>query len=329
MLNKNIYLIYPPGYSGSYLSWCIYKSEIDSAKTTVDSPLNHTKSEKYGGVGTAHLHHRVPTHMGIRQLLYWLVLNQPKDKRVYLVNSWSDAKLGDTLNYIMHIDRDPVIIHITADDEDTRALGNINAITKWPVYFKIHNFNDTYNFTDNANDIQSRNSFVCNYENIFPNSHTMNFNRDEIDEKSYWYHDASNIYSRWYSIRNEHNPHEVNETMYVPPADKPKHYYPIDLMEVYKDSLPLKIAKILKDVDAGTFDFTYVQNYHQTYVNAQPHVKYVDEIKKFRETKVLTEYLDSHALIQALVIRDIKKSLPNEYDWETKTLQEIVKAIQS
>jgi hypothetical protein len=40
MLHKNVYLIYPPGYSGSYLSWCLSKSEKDLSTITVDDPLN-------------------------------------------------------------------------------------------------------------------------------------------------------------------------------------------------------------------------------------------------------------------------------------------------
>lgn len=324
MLNKNIYLIYPPGYSGSYLSWCIHKSEVDSASTTVDSPVNTTANNKYGGVGTSHLHHRIPTHSGIRQLMSWMILNQPKDKRVYLVNSWNHAKLGDTINYIMQIDRDPVIIQITADDEDVRALGNINAITKWPLYFKIHGFDTQYNFTYEGNDIQSRNNFVRHYEEIFPTSYTVSF-EDTVEPN--WYIMVSRVYKEWYTLRNEHNPHEVNEEMYALPRDKPKYYYTIDLMEVYDNTLPSTLSNILKDVDVGTFDFSYVQHYHQTYLDAQAHIGYVDEIKKFRETKVLTEYLNSHPLLQALVIKEIFDQLPS--DWETKTLQEIVKAIQS
>ena len=102
MLDKNIYLIYPPGYSGSYLSWCFSKSEIDLAESTVDDPLNIYNNKKYGGTGTSHLHYRIPTHSTIKEVMYWLILNQPKEKKIFLINGWDKGSIIETINNIMN-----------------------------------------------------------------------------------------------------------------------------------------------------------------------------------------------------------------------------------
>lgn len=334
MLRKNIYLIYPPGYSGSYISWLLHKSEISTASSTVDNPLNLSKNDTYGGQGTSHLHHRIPTHASIKMLAYWLILNQPKDKRIYLVNAWDQGKFGDTLNAIVQMDRDPVIIHITADNEDVRALGNINAITKWFLYFKVRQLDTFFNFNDDPEDITSRNRFVELYDIIFPTSYTIDFDKNvdtsnlaQLDKKNSWYN-SRDTYKLWYELRHKYNPHEVNESMYVIPKHKPDNYFSIDLLSIYGDNFTEILSNIINQLDIGTFDFTYASGFHQNYVDAQIHLQYITEIEKFRETKVLTEYLQSHSLIQALVIREIKHLIPDNFNWQSKTLQEIVKAIQ-
>jgi len=85
---------------------------------------------------------------------------------------------------------------------------------------------------------------------------------------------------------------------------------------------PINPTNNTKYGGAGNFDFEYVNSYHHNYIEAQQHLKFINEINTFKKTKVLTEYLDSHPLIQALVIREIFDQL--SIDWETKTLQEII-----
>lgn len=322
MLDKNIYLIYPAGYSGSYVSWCLSKSEESLKDSTVDNPINTSKTGKYGGFGTSHLHHRYPTHCGIDQLIYWLILNQPKEKRIYLINGWDNSQLIKAVYNIMGFDRDPIIIQISTGNKHYNQLGHINAITKWPLYFEIqyifqkHKI-DVYNL-DNTS-LHHRNVFVNYYNDIFTMPDKLDF--DDIEGLSYW----STVYKNWYSLRNKHNPHEVNEEQFSKPANPIEYYHHLDLSDIYNETLIDKLSYIVKDRNAGDFNFDYVKLFHHTYIDAQHNFKFINEINEFKKTKVITEYLDSHPLLQAIVIKEIFDRLPE--DWETKTLQEIIKAL--
>ena len=325
MLNKNIYLIYPAGYSGSYVSWCLSKSEESLKDSTVNNPINTSQTEKYGGLGTSHLHHRYPTHCGIDQLVFWLILNQPKDKKIYLINGWDNYWLIKSVYNIIGFDRDPVIIQISAEDKHYNQLGHINAITKWPLYFeiqeifKVHNI-DVYNL-DNTS-LHHRNVFVKYYNDIFTMPNKLDFNKAE-GMPNMPYHVSG--YRQWYNLRNKNNPHEVNEEQFAKPSNPVDYYHHLDLSEIYKETFIDKLSSIVKDKNAGDFDFEYAKSFHNNYIEAQQHLRFIDEINEFKKTKVLTAYLDSHPLIQAIVIKEIFDQLPT--DWETKTLQEIVKAL--
>jgi len=320
MLRKNIYLMYPPGYSGTYISWLLSKSELDSAVDTVDNPINPSTNSLYGGSGTAHLHHRNPTHLAIKHLMYWLVINKPTEKKIFLVNAWDAPHAVLTVDHIMNIDKDPVIIHLTASNEDTRALGNIHALIKWPLYFygrhelyaklKIEDFSTDFS-------IEARNSYVREYENCFPDSKPVDFD-------SSFYLQMRESYNIWYTMRNKFNPHEVNSSMYVEAQQTPKHYFNIDLLQIYDTSIINRIRQIMNETDSGDFNFDYAEQFHPTYVAAQQHIKYVAEISQFRKDKILTAYLCSHPFIEALVIREIMNQLPNDYHWANYTLREIV-----
>lgn len=322
MLHKNIYILYPPGYSGSYISWCLSKSEKDLSTTTVDSPLNVSDNKQYGGSGTSHLHYRIPTHSTIQEIMYWLILNQPKEKKIFLVNGWDNGTIVKTINSIMCFDRDPVIIHITADNHYTRCIGNLNAITKWPLYFHAREINKKYNidFFNPANDLETRNKFVNHYDDIFP----ISFSLSRPSADSFNLSTVRESYNHWFTLRNEYNPHEINGEQYVSPYDEPKHFYSIDLMSIYQNGIFDVLESIVTDATLGDFNFEYTKNYHPTYVNAQSNLKFKDEIFMFRHSKILTEYLCSHPLIQALTVKEVMADMPN-IDWEDKTLQEIVK----
>lgn len=321
MLDKNVYLIYPPGYSGSYISWCLSKSEKDSSTTTVDNPLNVSDNKQYGGSGTSHLHYRIPTHSTIKEIMYWLILNQPKEKKIFLVNGWDKGTIVNTINTIMNFDRDPVIIHITADNHYTRCIGNLNAITKWPLYFHAREINKKFNidFFNPSNDLETRNKFVEYYDDIFPISFSLN----RPSEDSFNLLTLREHYKYWFTLRNEHNPHEINGDQYVYPHNEPTYFYSIDLMSVYDNSIFEILESIVTESKLGDFNFDFTKDYHPTYVNAQTNLKFKDEIFMFRHTKILTEYLLSHPLLQALTVKEMLIDMPN-VEWKDKTLQEIV-----
>lgn len=328
MLSKNIYLLYPPGYSGSYISWCISKSEESLASVTVDNPVNTSSTDKYGGYGTSHLHHRIPTHQNIHQVIAWIILNKPADKRIYLVNFHDEGFLGYSIDHIMNFDRDPVFIHISANNDDTLALGNLNAITKWPLYFQVSELDKRFDINLYSSDNKElRNKFVKHYNKFFPSSRPLDFNK-EFDYKDNVV-EFRRQYQTWYNLRNGNNPHEVNESYYVKPKTIPDHFYSIDLMEIYKGKLTDRLSEIMTDSQCGNFDFSYVKDFHQNYIDTQTNLQLIEELSKFRITNEVNDYLTSHPLIEALVIREVLDKLPKDYNWEQETLQEIVKVVQS
>ena len=100
-------------------------------------------------------------------------------------------------------------------------------------------------------------------------------------------------------------------------------------MEIYKDNLVDKLSNIMDNSQSGNFDFSYVKDFHQNYIDIQTNLQLLRELKEFRITKKVNSYLTSHPLIEALVIREVLDKLPEGYNWEVETLQEIVKVVQS
>lgn len=340
MQTKNIYILFPAGYSGTYLSWCLDKSESSIRDSIIDDPINKTKSDKYGGAGTCHLYHRDPTHGGIEHVMNWMILNQPKDKRNYLVNVWSCNQLTLSINSILNFDRDPIIIHITANDADTKAVGSLNAMTKWPLIFDILDHSerfgiDFYNIDDS---LRTRNILVKYYKHIFGSPESINFEDKEINKfecdnpdnftkmrnSPDYYYFMRHWITKWFDIRNKNTPHEVNETQFIKPYKIPRNYYTVDLKEIYQSDFPNKIESIVSGNNIGEYNFDYVKSFHQTYIDNQQNIRYLSEIEQFRETGVLTEYLNSHPLLRALVIINMLPKIPNEFNWEAKDLSEIV-----
>jgi len=337
MLKNNIYIVYPAGYAGSYVRWCLRKSESSTANETLDDPINKSSDGKFGGKGTVHLELRRPTHASIDHLMYWTILHKPKEKLIYLVNAWNNLWKARTFTHIMNMDRDPVIIHITDDKKDSRELGNLNAITKWPLVFDIQfqpeRFNiDFYNLTDNLN---VRNTFVNSFNSIFFSSPSMEFDinkkvsvldadvNPKIHNHPDFFYYLQAFQDKWYRVRNEKTPHEVNDEEFIDPHNIPRNYYSIDLQDIYSDLFPERLENIISNCDAGDYNFDYVKEFHHQYVNCQSNLQYLCEIKTFRETKTLTDYLTSHPYIKAMIIREILPSLA-EYDWQSKSLEEII-----
>ena len=336
MLKNNIYIVYPAGYGGSFIRWCLRKSEMDTANITLDNPINTNNTKEFGGMGTTHLELRKPTHCGIEHIMYWMILNQPKEKLIFLVNAWNNLWKSRTFVHLLNMDRDPVIIHITDANKDSRELANLNAITKWPLIFELQfhsqRFNiDFYNLEDT---LHVRNILVKYYDTIFSSSSPMNFTdspysviegekNPKLPSTSEFYDHLYECHNQWYTVRNNHTPHEVNGEEFVTPYKVPKHYYSIDIQDIYTDSLFSKLEEITTNSNCGSFNFEYAKNFHSEYVGYQNNLQYLTEMKEFRKTKTLTPYLVSHVYMKAMLIREMMPKL-NNYDWESKSLEEIV-----
>lgn len=325
MLSKNIYLLYPPGSSGSYIHWCINKSEIDSANNTINDPINKEVSDAFGGVGTAHLHTRIPTHQSIHQHLLWMTYNQPKEKKIFLLNchnvpnSFDVSRPDVAIRSILGSDPDPVIVMINDNDVlDDRKYGSLNTITKWPVFFKANQIIekrfgfDSFNCKDS---IEARNIFAESYYEIFPFLNDLN--QDKLTESLEWYEE-------WYRVRNHHNGHEVNDETYIPPKMEIDHLYYISLTDIVSNRFPAWFDEFVSKINAGTFDTKFVKDHHQTYIDAQVNLQWFTEIEQFRKTYKLTDFLRSHALLQAFVIMEIKHLLPAVYKWKEMPIDHIV-----
>jgi len=330
MLSKNIYLLYPPGSSGSYLHWCIHRSEEGLAPLTIDDPLNKNDNEKFGGAGTAHLHERIPTHQGIHQHLCWMVYNRPTEKKVFLINShilnstYSAGNPEFAIRLITASDPDPVIVVITDNGIlDNRKYGSLNTITKWPIFFKANQYIEKHFDFDSfncKNSITARNLFVEHYHEMFPYI-------DHVDDNIL--NPLLGWNKNWYDVRNLYNGHEVNEKTYVLPKLEVDHLYNISLTDIVSNKFPDWFNDFTGKINAGTFDTKFVKEYHSTYINAQQNLQWFNEIKLFRKTLVLTDFLRSHSLLQAFVIMELKNDLPDTYDWKTASIDEIVQVAVS
>lgn len=323
MLTKNIYLLYPPGYSGSYINWAISKSDADLGKVTVDDPINKTQSKELGGPGTSHLHVRVPTHHHLQNHLIWMIYNRPTEKKIYLLNSgtvYPDIKSPETcIAVISKYDPDAVFIHIHDNNNvDYRKYGALNTLIKWPVYFKANqSLERKYKFDSlNCKDsLNARDVFYKNFDKIFPYSNPLDF--DKLRNKFYWF-DA------WYRVRNEYNPHEVNEQTYVKPSDTPPVVYQTNLVKIASaDFINWLDIFLVTSECSDNYNLSHVKNFHQNYIDNQPNMLWFDEIQKFRQTMILTEYLKSHSLLQAFILMEVSNRMDSSYNYENKTLEQI------
>ena len=60
MLIKNVYILYPAGWGGTFIDWAINASDVDNSKFTVANPVTVNTTAETGGAGTAHLHKKIP-----------------------------------------------------------------------------------------------------------------------------------------------------------------------------------------------------------------------------------------------------------------------------
>ncbi len=321
MLTKNIYILYPPGYSGSYINWAISKSDVDLATSTVDDPVNLNESIERGGVGTSHLHSRIPTHQNLQHHLIWVLYNKPVDKKIYIINSarqYNDLKRSEhIITMISKYDPTGVFIHIHDDDNlDNRKYGALNTIIKWPIYFKANQVLerkfkfDSFNCKDS---LSARDTFYKNFKEIFPYSSPLDYKL--LREKIKWFDD-------WYHIRNEFNPHEVNNQTYLEPSNQLPLIYQIGLTDIVSNNFTSWLDNFLSTSACCDYNTEYVKQYHTNYINAQPNLKWFDEINEFRKTRIITDYLKSHSLLQAFTLMEMLGQ-DSQLDYQNKPLEHI------
>ena len=307
MLTKNVYILYPAGYSGSYVNWAISTSDVDMHQTTVLDPINKSISTSHGGAGTSHLHTRVPTHQGYPQHINWVIYNKPAEYKIYIMNFEAGVE-----RYIVNLmQQDPkgvcIVIH---DNDDTliRDYGTINCITKWPSYIaatlarsgKNVNF-DPFNCADS---IEFRNWVVKNY-NFFHSSPPIDY---AILDKL-----VDNFLS-WFNVRNLHQPHEVNtDTYFLPTKDFQNKVYQFSCLDVAKTNF-IDILQNILDTSGISSDYNtdHFREFHTQYIDAQRNLQWFDSFDNWLATGNIDKYILSHSGIQAHLIRHIF-SLSNKH----------------
>jgi len=316
MINKNVYILYPAGYHGSYLKWAIESSDLDSRKNTVLDPINKDSSYKFGGSGTAHANIRVPTHQSFISHQRWVILNQPTRPNVYVIYTTS----GDVINCMVDLlfeDPSGIIISLHNDNNaNIDSYGKINCVTKWPTYidsvFKSVARNDltiksaAENFLKNGFDA-SQCSDNRKFRNFLVNHSTVLGSQEKINFENLQY--QIDIVQDWFLARNFTQPHEVNSSTYIPKIDNVKErIFQINCKEI-PDAKFLNIFNdlMIKSEISDNWDLSSLQNIHHSYVNVQPNLQWFESVSCWEDSGRLDDYLTSHVVIESEIIQRIFK----------------------
>ena len=311
MLTKNVYILYPAGYHGNYLKWSIEVSDLDLRPNTPLNPVPKSESVQYGGTGTSHLNHRIPTHQGHQLHTIWSMLNKPQKPLIYLINSGhgrvSQGEITHFITTLLYSDPDGIVISIH-DDNDPMVMsyGKINCITKWPTFIpamlalnrqfvdaeKLH---DDFDFQNCRHDQKFRNWMV---RNDFIGSKAI-LDRDLLAQ------DLEGV-AEWYRVRNSLQPHEVNEDTYISSVDPTNRVFEISCRDIATDPFPAWLQQVMEVARvSNNFDCGHVAEFHPEYTQVQPNLKWFDAMQRWDQTGELDPYLCSHSAIQAEVIKEI------------------------
>lgn len=299
MLKKNVYILYPPGYSGSYVNWAISISDQDSRKVTVDNPINKSSSKQFGGQGTSHHHVRIPTHQSYEHHVNWVILNRPTDSKIYILNSNNQNVIVSILQH----DPDGIFINIHDNNDSlVGAYGLINCVTKWPTFVELNvPTTDTFNPFDCANSLQFRNEIADYVWPAFDSNKPVDYEKldSEIKRKQ-----------RWFNIRNSHQPHEINDSTYLTNVSYKNRIFEMSCLDVASEKFLERIKDIMeRGQPSDQFDLDFINNFHQNYIDAQPNLQWFESVQHWKNTGELDSYLTSHSIIEACLIREIFNSL--------------------
>lgn len=300
MLTKNVYILYPAGYGGSYVNWAINISDLDTRNNTVSNPINNSVTNTYGGVGTSHLHVRIPAHQGYPQHVNWLLYNRPTEPKIYIINFNNNVEkcIAEIMQY------DPVGICIVIhDDHDSlvRGYGNINCVTKWPSFIAAYTARrhmpmdfDPFNI---SNDRKFRNWAVVN-DKIFFTSKPIDFVALSR---------AVDSYRSWFAVRNTNQPHEVNlDTYLLPESNYANRIHQFSCLDVATGKFPTILQNILYTSGiSDNYDMEYLNEFHQNYIDVQKNLQWFDSYRDWDLTGNIDSYILSHSGIQAQLINHI------------------------
>ena len=293
-----------PGYSGSYINWAINISDLDSRTSTVSDPINTTASNAFGGQGTTHHHVRIPTHQGYNEHVNWVIYNRPTHAKVYIINYSSDNKLIGFVCGLLHHDPDGIVIHIHDNNDSLVNLyGLINCVTKWPTFFAAQ-----------AASIGSElpfDPFDCKDDPVFRNWLIEHWLINQASPLDYTGLDEKiQTRANWYNIRNKYQPHEVNESTYITEVSVENRIFELSCYDIVTDGF-LNIFEdiVTRSKLSDNYDLTFLKDFHQNYIDAQPNLQWFDSIGRWRSTGQIDSYLTSHLGIEACLIKQMFKDL--------------------
>lgn len=332
MFKKNIYLLYPSGYSGTYLNWILHKSEIDSSATTVDNPIHKGTDDtaltnKFGGPSTAHLHRKTPSHQTFFHHLRWVLFNKPKDNRIYSIGTYSDSeeysiRPAFAMQFILRYDPNCFFINIHhGNNQDAVKYGALNSLHKWPISFVAsttwmdHQVDGTIDHT--KIDLNVRNLFVERWRKDFYINAPMNREEVNINLTKGQY---------WFETRRHYSPNEILEEEYLIPSQEEawKNFAEFSLSDILDSTFVDKFEKIINDSDLGIYNFDYAKKFHHQYVQSQYNANWFTDISEFRRTGKLTEFLLYSNLSQAFIVEEILPFIPDNVDWKTISTESLV-----
>ena len=296
--------MYPAGYGGTFINWAINASDVDTSKNTVKNPISAEFSKKTGGVGTAHLHVKIPTHNSVEGQVAWMLYNKPTQKQVYSCNTTS------AINEIAFIRQfDPtgifVVIH-NNNDLIQNSFGIINNVIKWPTYLDshlkknseqgcavVHPTFDPYNC---AKDREFRNWVIykAGNEHLLGQPPIIQSDLKAIIDS----------HIRWYHARNSAQPHEVNELYYNTDFSYADRIFEIDLKTLFSDKFTTWFEHFMK-TSGISFDYNLdqVANIAPEYLKIQTTLQWFDLMEQWKKTGKFDSFITSHSIIEAEVIR--------------------------
>ena len=326
--------MYPAGYGGTFINWCINASDIDTSKNTVKNPISPDVSKKTGGTGTAHLHVKLPTHNGVMGQVAWILYNKPTQKQVYACNT---SYAMDEIAFIRQFDPTGIFVVIhNNNDLIQNSFGTINSVIKWPTYLDsilkknseqgcttVHPTFDPYNCVQ---DREFRNWVIRNAGYVYLKG----------QPPIIWSELKAIIDShmRWYHARNSAQPHEVNELYYNTDFSYADRIFEIDLKTLFSDKFTTWFENFMKTSEISSdYNLDQVNDITPEYLKIQTTLQWFDCIEQWERTGKFDSFISSHSIIEAEAIRHMLRLKPEldatlstgapASDWDVLSPQEL------
>jgi len=323
MFDKNVWLLYPGGYYGSYLHWALCKANRKTANTTVDTPF---KTD-----GSAHVHIKKPAHQTIEFIIQSIIKHRWSTGTIYPVGFRGNVTFDqnqknwmkgwhNSVFWIMRIEEEPVIINVHDEDSEYhRKLGAINLHSKGLWNIRLLNDEEYGNPLD-KDWIEGRNFMVDNWERIYPyNNHVLT--QDTIDMFRERYNYGNTIRERD-DIGGDSTAYDRKENdVYV----TGKYVFNYSMREILDIEFISKFAADMESTNIADFDWGEVNFMHPQFItHNSKQIMIANNIWNTIKDKKHYENTSENILYEALVIDQMRREGVLCSGWEVMTLQEII-----